>query len=460
VEAVKGRAIQLSIAHDLSLRDGLGYFPAREASRDLAIFSVQRILRAGKDVKFARAGERVTVEVPAQLEGSMLRKGTEVRHLSSRFLDLPQPKEAGFPLYKIPVDVEIALSRQEGACWFSARFESSSAGLSGSFTRAFTLEKAARKRDFLQILTGLFKESATSPFIAFHLSLSNHTGLGDDELFVPPSELKGLKNELYRVVEELFKERIASASAGLAAPQSAATATLPQGLADRLCRRELLTPPGGEPVPYAWLSESAGHPSLLEEPAQLEGILFVPLPPVLGDERSWLEAIAGLSNERPRTRIAVGLNNVAHLTLAIQLSALANIEFFVDFHLYAANRLAVSTIQEFVPRLLFAYSWIEGDQENHEALASRLAGAVPMIRISPSFSAPLFYSLGCFARHAMNKGACLDGCPRDFRTLLRQGRSRFELVVRDCVTYLFRLDHAARSGYSSSECRVPSPPGP
>jgi hypothetical protein len=231
-------------------------------------------------------------------------------------------------------------------------------------------------------------------------------------------------------------------------------------LADRLRSRELLTPRGGEPVPYARLRESAGHPPLLEEPAQLEGILFVPLPPVLGDERSWLEAIAGLSNERPRTRIAVGLNNVAHLTLAIQLSALANIEFFVDFHLYAANRLAVSTIQEFVPRLLFAYSWIEGDQENHEALASRLAGAVPMIRISPSFSAPLFYSLGCFARHAMNKGACLDGCPRDFQTLLRQGRSRFELVVRDCVTYLFRLDHAARSGYSSSECRVPSPPGP
>jgi hypothetical protein len=37
----------------------------------------------------------------------------------------------------------------------------------------------------------------------------------------------------------------------------------------------------------------------------------------------------------------------------------------------------------------------------------------------------------------MNEGRCVDGCPKDFGGELRQGRNRFRLLVRDCVTYLF-----------------------
>jgi hypothetical protein len=59
------------------------------------------------------------------------------------------------------------------------------------------------------------------------------------------------------------------------------------------------------------------------------------------------------------------------------------------------------------------------------------------VRLSADFRPPLFYSLGCFARHSMNEGRCVDGCPKDFGGELRQGRNRFRLLVRDCVTYLF-----------------------
>ncbi len=67
------------------------------------------------------------------------------------------------------------------------------------------------------------------------------------------------------------------------------------------------------------------------------------------------------------------------------------------------------------------------------------AGAFSVVRLSADFRPPLFYSLACFARHVLNNGACMDDCPKDFTRDLRQGKNHFQLVVRDCVTYLFSL---------------------
>jgi hypothetical protein len=111
--------------------------------------------------------------------------------------------------------------------------------------------------------------------------------------------------------------------------------------------------------------------------------------------------------------------------------------YFADFYLYAANSLMLAFLAQRVPRLLFAYAWIEGDEDNNRALARASAGSVPVIRIHQDFNPPLFYSLGCFAKHVLNGGKCFIECPKDFTRELTQGKNRFRVVVRDCVTYLF-----------------------
>ncbi|HYW84175.1 MAG TPA: peptidase U32 family protein, partial [Spirochaetia bacterium] len=55
VESARAGEIRLRLNGDLSLRDGLGWFP--EGAREPVIFSVSRITRAGHETKFARAGE-------------------------------------------------------------------------------------------------------------------------------------------------------------------------------------------------------------------------------------------------------------------------------------------------------------------------------------------------------------------------------------------------------------------
>ena len=452
VESVRGREIGFRLRADLSLRDGLGWFPGENAAP--VVFSVQRLARKGREASFARSGEPVTVEVPPEA-GPVPRKGTEIRQLSSRFLDLPQPKEAGFPPYKVPVDLTVTLEEGEGGARLSAlavRFplRAGSGDLPPRFLRPVTLDKAAQRRPFSQVLRALLEESGDSLFRLGSLAFANRTRHGDDEIFVPPSELKKAKNELFAHLDTAFLSAVASAASEAGEiparepSASAAPSAAPSALTDddraALAHRERLAPPGCAPVPFA-----CGDPREIrvDDLARACGFSFLPLPPVILDESGWLEAVPRLVEENPETRFAIGLNNVAHLAFTDALAAKANAWFFADFSLYVANAGALRVLHDRVPRMLFAYSWIEGDAEDHRALAERAPRDTPLIGISRDFRPPLFYSLGCFARHVMNSSECFDGCSKDFARVIRQGRNVFEVVVRDCVTYLFSGNPAA-----------------
>jgi hypothetical protein len=196
--------------------------------------------------------------------------------------------------------------------------------------------------------------------------------------------------------------------------------------------RSAVSPRGREPVPFAWLEEDGSIDA--EHLASLAGFTVVPLPPVIFETGPWTEALGRLAAGSPGERFAVGLANLSHLAIARSLEPQENLCFFADFHLYTANRWTAAFLAGSVPRLLFAYRWIEDERADARW---QHGAAIPVVTIAPGFRAPLFYSRGCFAKHVLNGGACPAGCPRDFRTELVQGGRRFEAVVRDCVTYLF-----------------------
>jgi putative protease len=429
VGAVNGRQVELRLEGDLSLRDGIGFLLPGEAEQ--AAFPVLSILRAGRQVKFARRGQTVRVEVPPGAGPEMPRRGPDLRHLSSRFLDLPQPREASFPLYRIPVELRVRL-RERGL------LEVDAAGFP-LFARQAAVEASTSRRPFAPIIASLLEESGDSVFRPGAVSFENASGLPDDGIFIRPAELKKLKNDLYAFLDTAFEEQVRRRSSGQtvgtlpAARPGPEASPLSASDLPALAHRQNLSPPGQAPIPFV-----GGDPGDLriEALAEHAGLRWLPLPPVLLEDAAWMEAVRELAVRHPGTRIAVGLNNVSHLHFATALADIANTWFFADFFLYAANDRTLGYLAAQVPRLLFAFEWLE-------APAAPQPGRerpVPTLRIAADFSPPLFVSLGCVIRHSMNRGSCPENCPRAHGGELRQGKNRFQLVVRDCVTYLFRSD--------------------
>jgi U32 family peptidase len=424
VRAVRGRMVELTLEADLSLRDGLGFLD--ESGAELVGFPVLKIVTAGGGAaKFARKGETVSVEVATDAAAALPRKGQEIRHLSSRFLDLPQPAEGSFALYKIPVELDVRLESNGTLHVKAAGFP--------PFTAAVSVSAAQARRPFLPILAGLLEESGASAFRPGQVTFSNESGLPDDGIFVRPAELKRFKNELYRFLDSSFPERAGEPEAepGGNAP-AASSPRMDPALIATLEDRARLSPPAAAPIPFA-----TGDPARLDlgHLAQHAGYFWLPLPPVLVEDAAWIRAVSKLAVDHPEARLAVGLNNVSHLAFVSALEACANAWFFADFFLYVANRAALRFLEQRVPRLLFAYEWLEAGEPLPPLGGPR---GVPTVRVSSEFSAPLFTSLGCFTRHSTYGGRCAPDCPKDFSAGLRQGKNRFRVLVRDCVTYVFR----------------------
>jgi putative protease len=422
VESLKGREIGLRISRDLSLRDGIGFLD--DGARSMFGFPVTTMRKAGRGIRVARAGDMVRIEVPADVPVPRLH--TEIRHLSSRYLDLPVPSETGFPAYRIVREVEVKL-RAGGELLFQV------AGFP-PFAATVPVEEAQRRRPFRGILEELLREPGESLFEPSTVVFENASGLRDDGIFVPPSRLKRAKNGFYAFLDAELRTRLAARIDPPVATRPLDSGFPPEDL-EAIAERKRLIPAACAPVPFVDPDPSRLDVSGLPT---LAGRIWLPLPPVILDCGTWPEMlrVAAGEAERRGQGLAVGLNNLSHLALAESLADDRNVSFFIDVYLYAANARTLAVLRERVPRLLFAYSWIEGSADDAGELAAAGAG-LPVVRISGEFRPPLFYSLGCFAKHVLNAGRCPEDCPKDFSRELRQGRNRFTAVVRDCTTWLF-----------------------
>jgi hypothetical protein len=351
--------------------------------------------------------------------------GQEIRQLSSRFLDLAEPREASFPLYKIPLDFKVTIA---GRGLLSVEVPGFP-----RFSCPLTVVPAEARKPFRSILAALLEESGVSAFRLGSLTFMNKSGLPDDGVFVRPSELKRIKNELFTFLDAEF---LAKRSSVQTSETQLATDVVPPslGLAElgMLARRDLISPPGMSPIPFI-----GGNPSdfSLSSFAEFAGYLWMPLPPVLLEETPWIDGVRKFADSYPETKLAVGLNNISQLALVSALSGKRNVWFFADFYLYAANNRTLTFLLSRIPRLLFAYEWLE--EEHDRPVFAGVAPPIPAVKLSADFTPPLFYSFACFTRHSANEGWCVEGCPKDFSGAIRQGRNRFRILVRDCVTYVF-----------------------
>jgi hypothetical protein len=179
--------------------------------------------------------------------------------------------------------------------------------------------------------------------------------------------------------------------------------------------------------------------------------VFLSLCPVLFDGTMYFSALEKALRialkKDPGLRVTIGLGNPGHLTFALSLEGIENVDFFADYGLYIANRRALELLKQSVPRLRFYYPWIE----EPAALTAMDEADTPAGEYG-TFEPPLFISRACVWKHGgptaaggpKASGIAPDACKEcgGRRAVVRQGKRSFLLrparIGGECLNLLFR----------------------
>ena len=448
-----GRAV-IELSSSLGLRDGLLAFEGPESTKPLQ-FAVTdlRDHRSGRPLTAGHPGDLVELDCP----GSP-RSGSEARRISDRRQDRKVASPEEFPPALQEISLRLSIEGAIPAASFRGEIElpdfGASAGspgpaLDGAIGRieageVLSLESARKAGGFLKALS-VFSESGDADFRL--VPAGDLSRLAD--LFVPPSALKREKNRFYERSSALLQE----------AQELYAKASLePPARPARCESRPVVLPPPRATLVFAHEDLPSGlpfaTPRILREEAgaalpRSGGVAFLPLAPLVLE---W-DAYADLVRKRVRreleagAQVSLGLDALHHIAFARELLAELGgvgegLSFFIDIHLYVANRLALEVLDGLVPRIAFAYAYLESPLD---PAISSLPGLPPLFPMGPDFEPPLFLSLGCLRKHHVERGSCPADCRKTWTLRLADRDRRYLALVEDCVSMLFRLPQGARA---------------
>jgi putative protease len=461
IAQVLGDRITLDLSSDLGLRDGLLGFERGDQSRPWRFPVLElRDSCSGRDLVRARSGARVEMGIRLE-EGHApdFRVGDELYRISAREFDLRtrSPEE-----YEIARE-ELSLKLKIGMEGMSAELELPSFdGRRGARPRigeatrstiaieagaALPLDRARSAGGFERALA-LFKEAGDADFrllptidldvaVALPPSPNENPRLcAISELFLPPSVLKKEKNRMYSCAARLIaeaeaayaRESIASL-AGTSHPQDDPEPTPQPPRAALVFPRENLS----SGMPFANrrdLLAKTDFPSW-------GGRSWLPLAPLVADRDEYATLVGDRVDAAlgKGSALIVGLGALHHFGIARDLlkkhhGAGDDLAFFLDFNLYVANASAYAALSSLLPKIEFAYRYIEPVDQ-----AEIGASLAP---IGSGFEAPLFQSLGCFLKQNVLGGACPVDCARAWSSTLADRDRRYRVIVEDCVTFFFR----------------------
>jgi collagenase-like PrtC family protease len=469
ISSNKGRLV-VELKSELGLRDGVLIFEGGDPSRPLQ-FSVQdlRDAKSGAPRLKASRGERVEFGC---VQGSP-RPGDKVMRISARDRDRKEPSPEEYPpeLQSLRLSLVVDEGRF-GAELHLPSFDGLDHGLrerndfhaeraSIGFGQSVPMQRARSSGGFKKALE-LFSEGGEADFrleplcegrikLRIEADPERVEEIEFADLFVPPSIVKREKNRIY----EEAASCISSAREAKIAECLAASVKKPTRpwKADSHPPRSALTfrhPSLPQGMPFATAR-------ILREGAELPswgGALWLPLAPVVAD----IEEYEAMARTRVRAqlnegcRLYLGIDALHHLSFARSLlESLPRQEkellgFFLDMHLYAANRFSLSAFAAMLPELAFAYSYIELKEEE-AILESKLISErcdpdeLPCLSVGRGREriAPLFYSLGCLKKHHVDHGLCPPLCSRRMERILSDRDRRYIALTEDCVTMLFLL---------------------
>ncbi len=406
----------LQTVTELSVRDGLLFFIGGEPPVPVN-FGIKRMETAtGKHITSSPSGTTIRIYT-SQLPDP----GITVFKTSSHNIHWPEIKTAAYPFWKKEIDLSITLTEKE----ITVSAETTVGIL--DCTNAVTLDHARKPRDFKMLLEKIFKESDTSWFICRTISFINKTDRERKRIFIPPSQLKRLKNSFYLKADALLKETCSTVGTGRELTQQP----------DKGILRKDLVPKTHTPIPFVLFHKDFP----LSDLKKIGNKWYLPLMPVTFNSKTYFEKLKQFLTRHSREHFVLGLNNSGHLQWAKELSRDSRISFFIDYGLYVASIHTYMFLLKEIPHIEFMYYWIEGTEKNHSSLLKEISrqkeDGPPLYFIGKDFSPHLFMSRGCYT-NTINGGTCPSGCRRSFSYNLSQQEKTFTVKVEDCFTWLFQ----------------------
>ena len=362
VDKVLGSKAVVRFSKPVAIRDGLKVVSGGHSES----FSLTRIEDLSGSMKsFISEGETATVNFPSSGFSKKPGFGTPVYCISRHNLNMGLLNE-NIPMYKKPVDLDIVLDN----------------GLMSVNGMVFKLDvqEARNQSDSSQILSKTFGASDKSLFTLGKLTVSDNTGFGS--VFIPMSALKQARRDFYEALDAAFmKEQEA-----------------PVELETLMVRDPSLPP-----------RTALG---LWDRTVEVSGKRYLPLSPVMFNEKEYLEGIDRMIAADPE--LVVGLNNIAQVLWAKQHPGT---RFFADVFLYTENSYSYSLLKEELPNLSASY---ELDRDT------------PFNYTGDDYTPPLFISRVCMRHNSL--GLPCMGCSRDNTFHLEQNGKHYKAWCVDCIT--------------------------
>lgn len=398
----------------IAIRDGLMYFVRGKGQPvDTVKFSLSGIYdKRDNSITYAFPGETVEIELP---RNEPLPHAGEQLYLISAHDQNPALLSESLPPAKKMLDLHLRIERDALAI--------GTVLMGDAVEQTYPLEvtEAKKTQDLDQHLKAIFSQSDRSYCTLGNLSYENRTGMPDESVFLPLSVLKAIRREWYSRLDKQLAGWFEQSFPLPAAESKRETVRLPS--------RELLCTPEG--LPYLDVPSVASALNAGAEPEsslfKVEDTLYLPLSPVMFDERRYLEAldaiVARLEESNRLQDTLFGLNNLAQIRWA---NRHPKVRCFFDTYLYLANGEAAQLALELCPNLQGGYLWME--TENYDESRWPFEPSLP----GSTYAPPLFISRSCF-RHDSLLLPC-TGCPHNGSWYVTQQDHRYHVMVHDCIT--------------------------
>ncbi len=434
--------LQVRTHRPLAVRDGLMFLlPGETAPTEPVKFSLSSMFdRRGTALTHVEAERQIAILVPAEIAGSCreLRAGDTLYRISAHDQSVALIHDENLPRRKRNMDLRITI--EPGALTLTTSWSSDYLPAQTiSRTYDVAASQAQKPQPLSENLRKIFSASDTSLFALGSLTVENHTGMQDEQVFLPLSGLKDIRRDWYGLLDDTLcrwfdsivenPEECRGLMATLPIVEKATEAKLPW--------RSSIISPMKDALPWVNVPYIAGTLSQTTAKSvqevygllpEVNGTFYVPLSPVMFDEPAYLEALDVLVDELTARKLVAdtlfGLNNIAQVRWARRHP---QVRTFCDVYLYLGNSQTVAQLLELLPTLEGGYYWLE----RHDWPSLKDWPFVPTA-VEKKFVPPLFISRSCFRHDSL--GLSCDGCPRKGSWDISQHGKLYKVRVDHCVT--------------------------
>ncbi|MHC1691486.1 MAG: U32 family peptidase [Sphaerochaetaceae bacterium] len=422
-----GLVISFRTTASLAIRDGLLLLQSTNRGLEEPIrFSLAHLWDVRHNRVFqVEAGEQVFIAVPPE---SQIHCGDTLYRISSHDQTLAETSAGSLPLYRYPIDTLVTILNDRlilCTTWQEEQLPHA------TITREYPLDiqEAKSPQKTQENLVSILSASGDSLCTLGKLTIKNESQFALEQIFLPLSRLKELRRAWYYDLDHQLAAWFEGSPEASLAP-SAPTATVQVG--EVLPPRSRLTPPHSRGLewidPERVLHRLQKGIAVDEVLAVVDGLVYLPLAPVLFSEQAYLEVLDHLVDTLEtlvgRTVLRVGLNNIGQFLWAQKHPGIA---CFADIYLYVANAEAARLLLEQLPNLCGLYWWLEREKGPDQPW--------PCIASDPGvdFKPPLFISRSCFRHDSL--GLSCENCTRNGTWHVQQmGDRNFVVNVHNCLT--------------------------